>query len=92
MEPTKADDVIEEALDSEFDKLIINGELRRFEDDPECLLIVQKLAKGFIRPSTSPYGAPVLFAPKADGTLRLCVDYRGINANTIKDTHRNRNL
>ena len=34
------------------------------------------LDKGFIRPSTSPWGAPVLFAKKKDKTLRLCIDYR----------------
>ncbi|GJP69420.1 hypothetical protein CLOP_g412 [Closterium sp. NIES-67] len=33
------------------------------------------LAKGLIRPSTSPYGAPVLFTPKLDGSLRMCIDY-----------------
>ena len=34
------------------------------------------LDKDFIRPSTSPWGAPVLFVKKKDGTLRLCIDYR----------------
>ena len=37
------------------------------------------LAKGWIRESSSPAGAPILFAPKKDGELRLCVDYRGLN-------------
>ena len=34
------------------------------------------LDKGFIRPSTSPWGAPVLFVKNKDGSLRLCIDYR----------------
>ena len=38
----------------------------------------ENLAKGFIRPSSSPAAAPVLFVKKADGSLRLCVDYRGL--------------
>ena len=37
------------------------------------------LEKGFIRSSTSPWGAPVLFVKKADGSLRLCIDYRKLN-------------
>lgn len=42
------------------------------------------LDRGWIRPSHSPYGSPVLFAAKADGSLRMCVDYRALNAITKK--------
>ena len=42
------------------------------------------LDKGFIRPSTSQWGTPVLFAKKKDKTLRLCFDYRQLNRVTIK--------
>ena len=37
------------------------------------------LEKGWVRPSCSPYGVPILFARKADGSLRMCVDYRALN-------------
>ena len=43
--------------------------------------------KGLIRPSTSPCGAPILFAKKKDGSLRLCVDYRRLNDITIKNVY-----
>ena len=45
------------------------------------------MTKGFIRPSTSPWGAPVLFAKKKDKTLRLCIDYRQFNRVTIKNRY-----
>ena len=45
------------------------------------------LDKGFIRPSTTPWGAPVLFAKKKDKTLRLCIDYRQLNRVTIKNRY-----
>ncbi|GJP49498.1 hypothetical protein CLOM_g8697, partial [Closterium sp. NIES-68] len=38
-------------------------------------------------PSTSPYGAPVLFTPKPDGSLRMCIDYRALNKQTIKNKY-----
>ncbi|KAL1215373.1 RNA-directed DNA polymerase-like protein [Cardamine amara subsp. amara] len=45
------------------------------------------LSKGFIRPSTSPWGAPVLFVKKKDGSFQLCVDYRGLNRVTVKNRY-----
>ena len=45
------------------------------------------LDKGFIRPSTSPWGAPVLFAKKKDKTLRMCINYRQLNRVTIKNQY-----
>lgn len=49
--------------------------------------IKENLDKGFIQASSSPAGAPVLFVKKNDGTLRLCVDYRGLNELTIKNRY-----
>ena len=45
------------------------------------------LDKGFIRPSNSPWGAPVLFAKKKDKTLRLCIDYQQLNRVAIKNRY-----
>ena len=42
---------------------------------------------GFIRPSKSPFGAPILFVKKKDGTMRMCVDYRALNNVTIKNSY-----
>src|SRR3954462_8080422 len=41
----------------------------------------------FIEKSVSPWGAPVLFAKKKDGTMRLCIDYRKLNAVTVKNKY-----
>jgi len=49
--------------------------------------IDENIATGFIRPTRSPYGASVLFVKKKDGSLRLCVDYRGLNKLTRKDRY-----
>lgn len=53
--------------------------LRKFIDE--------NLARGFIRPSKSPAASPVLFAKKPGGGLRFCVDYRALNALTIKNRY-----
>ncbi len=47
----------------------------------------ENMRKGFIRESQSPAGYPILFVPKSDGSLRLCVDYRALNNITIKNSY-----
>lgn len=45
------------------------------------------IEKGFVRPSASPWGAPVLFVRKKDGSMRLCIDYRQLNQVTLKNKY-----
>ena len=54
----------------------------------ELKIQLQELVdKGFIQPSVSPWGAPVLLVRKKEGTLRLCIDYRQLNRLTIKNCY-----
>jgi hypothetical protein len=43
--------------------------------------------KGYIRPSASPWGSPILFVKKKDGSMRMCIDYRNLNAMTVKNKY-----
>jgi len=58
------------------------GELNELKDQLKDLL-----DKGFIRLSASPWGVPVLFVRKKDGSLRMCIDYRQLNEATIKNKY-----
>ena len=58
------------------------AELKELKDQLQDLL-----AKGFIRPSVSPWGAPVLFVKKKDGSMRLCIDYRELNKVTVRNRY-----
>jgi hypothetical protein len=49
--------------------------------------LTELLERGVIQPSRSPYGAPIVFARKKDGKLRMCVDYRALNKITVKDRY-----
>ena len=54
----------------------------------ELMAQLQELMeKGFIQPSSSPWGAPVLFVKKKDGSMRMCIDYRDLNKVTVKNRY-----
>ena len=65
---------------------------RPYRMNPEELVELKKqladmLSKGLVRPSASPWGSPIIFVDKRDGTTRLCVDYRKLNDVTIKNKY-----
>ena len=61
--------------------------LRLVELETLKAYIKTNLANGFIKPSKSPAGAPILFDRKSDGSLRLCINYPGLNNSTIKNRY-----
>jgi bifunctional pyridoxal-dependent enzyme with beta-cystathionase and maltose regulon repressor activities len=52
-----------------------------------CKMLQELLHNGLIVPTSSPFAAPLLMVKKPDGTYRLCIDYRKLNAVTIKDRY-----
>jgi hypothetical protein len=62
-----------------FEVLVVNEFIDVFPEELQ--------EKGFIHPSLSPWGAPVIFDPKKDGTQRLCMDFHALNEVTIKNKY-----
>ncbi|SCV67085.1 BQ2448_5731 [Microbotryum intermedium] len=82
-------DVLQSALPLEYHHLLQAPLYPLSEKELQALStwLNKNLTKGFIHPSTSPAGAPILFVHKKDGLLRLCINYRGLNAVTRKNRY-----
>ena len=81
---------VDHAIDIEEGKKPPFGPLYSLSEKELAVLreyLDENLANGFIQPSKSSAGAPVIFAPKGDGSLRLCVDYRGLNKVSLKNVY-----
>ncbi|KAG7669117.1 hypothetical protein KSW81_007282 [Nannochloris sp. 'desiccata'] len=86
--PYPVDREVEHEIELEPDAKAVAQQMYRltFEELAELKkTIIDYLNKGFIRPSKSPFGAPILFVRKKGGALRMCVDYRGLNRITKKN-------
>ncbi|GJV97315.1 hypothetical protein Tco_1548892 [Tanacetum coccineum] len=69
-------------------KLEGTGAMDLHENDKELSKQLKELSdKGFIRPSSSPWGAPVLFVKKKDGSFQMCIDYRELNKLTVRNRY-----
>lgn len=86
MPPDRGDDNFRIELETNA-KPVFHALRQMSEDELKELhkKVTEMLAKGWIRHSSSPWGAAILFAKKKDGGLRLCIDYRGLNSQTKKD-------
>ena len=83
-------DDMPEVIPTDPTKSIPNRPMFRYSptEDKEIQAQVKALLEqGLIRPSTSPYGAPVLLVSKPDGTWRMCIDYRALNQITTKNSY-----
>lgn len=61
--------------------------LSKAETDELNKQVASLLEKGYTQPSNSPYGHPVMFVKEATGGLRMCIDYRSLNARTVKNRY-----
>jgi len=78
---------VEHAIPLTDDKIVYRSQYRLSPKERETLQeqVQEMLALGLIRPSSSGYAAPVLFVKKADGSLRMVIDYRALNKKTVRD-------
>jgi hypothetical protein len=82
--------VIEPVIETEPGARAVNRPAFRYSiDEMETMkeFITDLLERQLIEPSVSPWGSPVIFVKKSDGTLRMCIDYRGVNKVTAKNSY-----
>ncbi|GJW37428.1 putative nucleotidyltransferase, ribonuclease H [Tanacetum coccineum] len=80
--------IVNEFLDVFPEELSAKTPYRLASFEMELMSQLQELLdKGFIRPSSSPWGAPILFVKKKDGSMRMCIDYRELNKVTVKNVY-----
>jgi hypothetical protein len=83
--PERPEDLVFETTTDQVPKQRGIGILNEEELKQLRKQLKEMMDRGHIQPSTSPYGSSILFARKHDGSLRMCVDYRGLNNITVKN-------